>query len=174
MIILLILLLIMLWPQRVVLHLDDGQLLARWLPLPRLACGVRLFCCRLALADVLAHKPAQTSRLKQKLALAAASAVAVQGLRVQVTLGGGPFAAAMLGGALFAALHTALARASCAVAAFAPTPADCVAVGLLPAGASLSQSSITARAELRFCLGRVCLAVLLFAFGIKSGGKSGK
>lgn len=170
MIILLMLLLILLWPQRVVLHLDDGQLAARWLPLPRLSCGVQLFCR--PLPKVLPHKPAK-SRFKQRLALGAASAVAVRGLSVQVALGGAPFAAAMLGGALFAALQAALARASCAVADFAPNPACCVAVGLLPAGASLAQSRITARAELAFCLWRVCLAALLSAFGIKVGIKFG-
>lgn len=168
-----LLLVILLWPQRLVFCLDSGWLWVQWLPLPRLACGVRVFGRRLALADVLAFNPVQTtsrqSCLKQKLAFAAASATKVCSLRVQVALGGGQPAAAVLAGALLAALHAGLARASCLVAAFLPSPADCVAVSLLPAGASLAQSRITARAELRLCLWRVGLAVLCCVFGTKPG-----
>lgn len=89
-----------------------------------------------------------------------ASALHIRDLRVQVALGGEPFHAAMLAGALQAALHTAFARVSHLVASWRVNPAQTPEIVLLPQPATFSASRIAAECRVRFCVGRMLVAVV--------------
>lgn len=179
-----IILLLLVWPVRLAVRLVDGEMTLYWRPLP-LGRGVRIFAKKISPPDVVQaladgdvervvdvllarrekpekpEKP-QTKRRPwlKKAAIGAVSALHVDDVRLAVALGGDPFRAAMLLGALEAAWHPLCGRVSCAVASWPSGGAESLSVGLLPPEKGLAQSTLAAKLQVRFSLWRVLGAAL--------------
>lgn len=187
-------LLLLVWPVRLAVRLVDGEMTLYWRPLPRWR-GVRIFAKKISPPDVLLaladgdvervvdvllaqrekpeqpEKPEKTQTKRRpwlkKAAIGAVSAVRVENVRLAVALGGDPFRAAMLLGALEAAWHSLCGRVSCAVASWPNDGAESLSVGLLPPEKSLAQSTLAAKLQVRLGLGRVLGAALWRMMGAK-------